>query len=294
MIELENAGKRFGRRGAGVEAVRDITLEVPRSAIWAVVGPNGAGKSTLLSLILGFTRPTSGRVSIAGDRPRDWLRDHGAGYLPERFGLPGSWTVRDALRMFARLAGRGNVDADTAIERLGLAASADRQVHTLSRGTLQRVGIAQALLTPHELIVLDEPTEGLDPIWRVRLRDMVRDLGAESRTVLIASHDLAEVERVAHRVVVLDRGSVRDVIDVHEATAATRYRIVLAAPFDRMHEPFPDPETTGPAEYVVTVGNHVDLNQRIAALIELGGLIASVEPLRHDLEQRVRDALDRP
>ena len=121
MIELKKVTKRYGRRGAAPEALRALTLTLSPGTVWAVVGPNGAGKSTLLSLLLGFIRPTEGAVTIADETPRDYLREYGAGYLPERFSLPARWRAGEALRMFARLERVPAAEADRVIEMLGLA-----------------------------------------------------------------------------------------------------------------------------------------------------------------------------
>src|SRR5690606_20555967 len=122
--------------------------------------------------------------------PREYLREHGAGYLPERFSVPGSWSTGAAIRMLARLDGVGAERRERSISLLGLEAHLEKSAAELSRGLLQRLGLAQALLAERDLVVLDEPTEGLDPVWRLRLRDIVANLSAEGRTVIIASHDL--------------------------------------------------------------------------------------------------------
>jgi ABC-2 type transport system ATP-binding protein len=166
MIEIEALGKTYGARGHAVIALQDISLSLG-PGVWGVVGPNGAGKSTLLALILGFLRPSTGRVAVAGSSPRRYLRRHGAAYLPERFRVPPEWPVAATLRALARLdpaPGRDpDARADRALDRLGLRDHADKRVGALSRGLNQRLGLAQALLPERDLVVLDEPTEGLDP-----------------------------------------------------------------------------------------------------------------------------------
>jgi ABC-2 type transport system ATP-binding protein len=310
MIELEQLTKRYGRRGSGPDALSDLTLSVPRGAVWAVVGPNGAGKSTLLALLLGFIRPTSGSVELDGMPPREFLRSRGAAYLPERFSVPFEWRVRDALRLFARLDRAPELAADISA-RLGLDDHADKAVGELSRGLLQRLGLAQALIEPRELVVLDEPTEGLDPLWRIRLRDIIASLAAGGSTVIIASHDLGEVERVAGRAVLLDGGRVRDVLEIGRPPAGAVFDITLAAPCERAAEAFPgaDPGGTvnadagsavgadtgaaaGAHTLRVQVANALELNERLAALIALGGVVTSVTPVHDALEDRVRAALE--
>lgn len=291
MIELSNVTKRYVRKGAGPDAVSGLTLSVPPGTVWAVVGPNGAGKSTLLSLILGFVRPSEGEVSLGGDRPRDYLRDHGAAYLPERFSLPPSWRARDALRLLARLDRVDTARVEPAIELFGLAEHVDKRTRELSRGLLQRLGLAQALLAPRDLIVLDEPTEGLDPVWRIRLRDIIADLRRADRTIIIASHDLDEVERIADRAVVLDAGRVRKVIDLTAPREPVEYRIRLAAASDAIQPSFPDAMHEDERTFTVRVSGPAELSQRLGALIASGAIIAAVEPLHEALEERVRAAL---
>lgn len=292
MIELVNVGRRYGRKGAGIEALRDVSLTLSPGAVWAVVGPNGAGKSTLLSVLLGFIRPSEGTVRIAGEAPRDYLREHGAGYLPERFNLPGRWRAGEALRMMARLEHASAADIERAVELMDLGPHLDKPTGELSRGLLQRVGLAQALLARHALIVLDEPTEGLDPVWRVRLRDLIAELRAGDRTLVIASHDLSELERIADRALVLDAGVVREVIDIRAHEQTVEYRLRLAARFEQVMEAFPRAQQLDELQYAVSVAGPAELSQRLAGLLALGAVISSVEPVRADLEERVRTALD--
>jgi ABC-2 type transport system ATP-binding protein len=291
MIELSNVTKRYVRKGAGPDAVSGLTLSVPAGTVWAVVGPNGAGKSTLLSLILGFVRPSEGEVRLGGDRPRDYLRDHGAAYLPERFSLPPSWRARDALRLLARLDRVDAARVEAAIALFGLTEHVDKRTRELSRGLLQRLGLAQALLAPRDLIVLDEPTEGLDPVWRIRLRDIIADLRRADRTIIIASHDLDEVERIADRAVVLDAGRVRKVLDLTAPRESVDYRIRLATASDAILPTFPDAMHADELTFTVRVSSPAELSQRLGALIASGAIIAAVEPLHEALEERVRAAL---
>jgi ABC-2 type transport system ATP-binding protein len=290
MIELDRVTKRYGRRGAYPDALHEVTAHVPAGEVWAIVGPNGAGKSTLLSLVLGFVRASAGRIRIGGEAPRDFVRARGAGYLPERFRVPGVWTVGAALRLFARLDGSA-ADLDGTIRKLGLEPLLERRTGELSRGMLQRLGLAQALLAPHPLVVLDEPTEGLDPIWRMRLRDLLRQQRDAGSTVILASHDLGEVERVADRAIVLERGTVRTVLDTREAGDAAQYRIRLQQPVTELASVFPHADPVDGTSFTVAVGSAKELSERLGALIALGGIVTAVEPVRQALEERVRDTL---
>ena len=293
MIQLDGVTRVYGTRAAPVRAVDGISLEIG-PGVTAVVGPNGAGKTTLLGLVLGFLRPTGGTVTLGGRTPRRWIRRNGAAHLPERFSLPPEWTVGAALRGLARLEGLGRDDAATRVaatlDRLGLAEHEDRAIGTLSRGMNQRLGLAQALLADRELVVLDEPTEGLDPLWRVRLREIVGDLRAAGRTVLLASHELPEVERVADRAVVLRDGRVQEVVELAaEGEGPVAYRLDVTAGADALRDTFPDARRDG-STVVVTVRDARELSDRLAALLARGATLRAVVPAGAGLEERVRQS----
>ena len=322
MIVFDNVSKRYGSptRDSATVALAGLTLNVTAGSITAVVGPNGAGKSTLLGLVLGFLRQTTGSVLIAGAGPRAWVRHNGAGYLPERFAPPPEWRVDRTLRAFARLDGLGKTAArrvaGEAVERFGLSLHAGRNVGTLSRGLLQRLGLAQATLVPRDLVVLDEPTESLDPPGRALFRDTVANLREAGSTVLIASHDLAELERVADRAFVLDSGRLRESIELRTPTDRRAWVIALASPLHTVIEIFPDAvildsplpanqaampsistasgdDTSHGVRYAVTVRDAPDLTARLATLISAGAIINGVSPASPSLEDRLRQALER-
>jgi ABC-2 type transport system ATP-binding protein len=294
MIQFEGVEKRFGgrHRTAPTIALRAVTLSIEAGTSWGVVGPNGAGKSTLLALLLGFLKTTSGTIHIGGLEPRDYTRKRGAAYLPERFRLPPGWTVRDALQALAALdrVPDPRARATEAIVRLGLEEHAEKTIGTLSRGLLQRVGLAQALLAQRELVVLDEPTEGLDPIWRLRFRELVAKLRHERRTILMASHDLTEVEKLVDHVLLLDAGAIRDTFPITPARGGPRrYRIALQAPLPQLREAFA--HVDGDEQlFTVTVRDTHELTARLSALLALGAVVEAVQPA-DSLEDRVRDAL---
>lgn len=236
MIRFEGVTKEY--RGTGgafarpIRALDGVSLRVEPGECVGLVGLNGAGKSTLLRVLLGYARPTSGEVEVDGLAPRAYVERHGVAYVPERVAIPGWWTTRGALEAYAAL---GDLGADTAgrvdaaLHRLGLEPLADRRVAALSKGNVQRLAIAQALLADRRLMVLDEPTDGLDPVWIARLRDIVADWRAADagRAVVLASHNLAEVERVATRVLVVHRGSVREELRVAAEPPGTLERRFL-------------------------------------------------------------------
>ncbi len=300
MIEIADLVRRFGRGARTTEALRGVSLSIRAGATCAFVGPNGAGKTTLFAMLLGFLHPDGGRIGIEGREPRAWVRAHGAAWLPERFAPPGPWLVREMLIAFARLDANGRDAirrASHAIDTFGLGACAERRMATLSRGLLQRVGLAQALCTPHRLVVLDEPTDGLDLEGRTAFRESLRRLSAAGTTVLLASHDLAEVERVADRVVLLANGRVSDAAFT-APPARSRYVLQAIAPEPLIREAFPGAELAGSADtspseaarYDITVDDLAALNAGLARIIGAGGLVLGVW---HDgrLETRVARAL---
>jgi ABC-2 type transport system ATP-binding protein len=193
-----------------VRAVDDVSFSVGRGEIVALLGPNGSGKSTLMRCLIGFFSPTSGRVRVGGvdvaERPVVARRQ--IGYLPEHVMLYPELSVRRYLAFVAGVKGLAGGVRRTAVDEVigqcALAEVADRQTGKLSKGYRQRVGLAQALLGDPELLVLDEPTVGLDPMQTVELRELVR--GLRGRTVLLSTHILSEAATLCARVAILKRG----------------------------------------------------------------------------------------
>jgi ABC-2 type transport system ATP-binding protein len=209
-LVLENVTKRFG----SVQAVSDLSLRVPTGTIYGFLGPNGAGKTTTLRMIVGIFEPDEGRLRVLGhERPaaiRAWI-----GYLPEERGLYKKMRVAELLTYFARLKG---LDASTArrraqawLERLDLIEWARQPCQALSKGMSQKVQLAAALIHDPELVVLDEPFAGLDPVNRDLLRDIVLDLKRRGRTVLFSTHIMEQAEQICDAVVLIHRG--RKVLD---------------------------------------------------------------------------------
>lgn len=297
MIVLEAVSKVFrsltGR--TTVSALSDFSLAVERGEVVGIAGPNGAGKSTLISLVLGYLQPNHGQVRVNGVAPRSYVESHGVGYLTELVAVPPRWTVTSTLRRFAvlgRLGGSAARRVEETIELTGLAEHGRKQVRQLSKGTLQRLGLAQALLTDRELVILDEPTHGLDPLWTQRFRDIVRGLRRPERAILIASHNLDELERVADRVAIIHQGRLQRIVRAGEGAAASVYRLVLAAPFELLAEAFPgaSPVEGRPLEYQVR-GELAGLNAGLARLLSLGGQLAGFSAEQSGLEREFRAAM---
>jgi ABC-2 type transport system ATP-binding protein len=303
MIRLDDVIKDYGgwaaraRRGT-VRALDGISLAAPAGTALGVVGPNGAGKSTLIRLLLGYLHPTRGRVTIGDAAPRAYIERHGVAYVPDTVAIPPGWTVGGALRAFAAL---GEVEgAEERIEKVmettGLMELAGRRVAALSKGGVQRLALAQALLGDRKVMVLDEPATGLDPEWIVRLRSIVADWRAADpgRVLVMASHDLDEVERMADRVAVLAAGRVREIIDLRAPEAGfPAYRLEVegdTAALEAVRAAFPGAvaEHGAPLLYRVEPRDLADLNRGLAEALRRGVRVRALAPERATLEERYR------
>ena len=203
VIETRSLTKRFGP----IVAVNDLSLEVPRGHVFGLLGPNGSGKTTTMGMLLGLVRPSAGRFSLFG------------GSIPHREALTRTGAIvefpsfypylsgRDNLAFFQEISGIGDsVELDTILEKVGLYGRGEDRFHTYSLGMKQRLGLAYVLLGDPELLILDEPTNGMDPDGMAEVRELIRSLGDGKRTVLLSSHLLHEVEQVCDSVAILSHG----------------------------------------------------------------------------------------
>lgn len=203
-VELCGAGKRYGRHWA----VREVTLSLRTGERLALLGHNGAGKTTLMKLMLGLTWPDTGTVRVLGDVPGGAASPvrQAIGFLPENVAFHNAMTGSETLRFYARLKRRPAAECRTLLERVGLGAAADMRIGTYSKGMRQRLGLAQALLGAPRLLLLDEPTTGLDPALRQAFYEIIRQLAADGTAVLLSSHLLTELEERTDRVAVMNQG----------------------------------------------------------------------------------------
>jgi ABC-2 type transport system ATP-binding protein len=205
-ITAENLTKDFG----SIRALDDLSFEIQPGRLVALLGPNGSGKTTALRILLGLVTPTSGRGLIGG-RPFTELEEPGrvvGAVLEARAFHPGR-TARDHLRVLATEARISDARVDDVLDLAGLAEAADRRAGGFSLGMSQRLGLAAVLLGDPRVLILDEPTNGLDPAGIRSLRSLLRDLAADGRTIILTSHTLAEVEQTVDEVLILDRGRLR-------------------------------------------------------------------------------------
>ena len=223
MIEVSHLTKKYGHR----LAVEDVSFSVADGGICGLLGPNGAGKSTIMNILTGYLSATSGQVTVAG-HPLPEEADAAkkcVGYLPEQPPLYPEMTVQEYLDFVAELKGVKKAERKeqvrSAARRTGLEKVLSRLIRSLSKGYKQRVGIAQALLGSPKLIILDEPTVGLDPAQVIEIRNLIRELG-QAHTVILSSHILSEVQAVCQQVLILSKGRLAASGSLQELTADGR------------------------------------------------------------------------
>lgn len=228
-IQTENLVKHYG----DVVAVDGLSLRVARGEIYAFLGLNGAGKTTTIRLLLGMIRPTAGEITVLGHPIRHgevkpWDR---VGYLVETADAYPELTVNENLEVFRRLRpGTDRKAVSNVIDQLGLGAYADRRAGTLSHGNAQRLGLAKALLHKPDLLLLDEPANGLDPAGIVEIRNLLTAMAREyGVTVFISSHILGEVARLAQRIGIIHQGGLLRELDAHALQHERRRRLIVSA-----------------------------------------------------------------
>jgi ABC-type multidrug transport system ATPase subunit len=270
VIEIEGLHKRYRRlRGGTTVAVDGLDLSVPVGGVFGFLGPNGAGKTTTIRCLLGLVRPSAGRLSLLG---ADVRRD-----LPDVIGRVGSiveapamfprFSGRRNLEILARIHGDGGTAVDAALDRVGLADRARDPVRAYSLGMKQRLAIAATLVRDPALLILDEPANGLDPAGIVEVRELIRSLGAEGRTVFVSSHILSEVQQIADHVAILARGRLvtsGPVTDVLAAGGDARGLVVKLADLDAGRRTL---QTAGLGVTVDGDALHVDLPPEDAATV---------------------------
>lgn len=214
-IRVKDLVKDFpsGLRGWTLRAVDHVNFDVPEGCVYGLLGPNGCGKSTTMKIVLGLLRPTSGTCELFGRSTTETLARRDIGFLPEAPYFYRYLTGREWVRLCGRLSGISSTQIESATDRalaaVDMVGAAQRRVGTYSKGMLQRIGLAQALVHDPKLVILDEPTAGVDPVGSAAIADIIRKLKAEGKTVLLCSHLLAQVEDVCDEITIMHRGRVR-------------------------------------------------------------------------------------
>ncbi|GAB5499432.1 MAG: ABC transporter ATP-binding protein [Pseudohongiellaceae bacterium] len=227
VLSLHNVSKTFGN----FKAVDQINLDIPQGAIYGFLGPNGAGKTTTIRMILDIIKPSSGQISILGSDSALAVRDR-IGYLPEEKGLYKKMKAWAVIQYFAMLKGLSRQDARqrafSLLEQYGLGEFAERKVETLSKGMGQKVQVLAAVAHDPELVILDEPFSGLDPVNQTVLETLIRDMAARGQTVIFSTHVMQHAERLCDHILLIARG--KKVFDgtVAEARATIPRRVLVA------------------------------------------------------------------
>ena len=276
-----------------VQALKDVSLSVEKGEIFGLLGPNGAGKTTFVKILLSVIRPTGGEAQILGSTLGSLAVREKSGYLPENHRYPAFLTGLQTLHFFGRLhglLGRALDDRSRSLlELVGLKNWANVKIKRYSKGMLQRLGMAQALLNEPELLFLDEPTDGVDPVGRKEIRDLLKELKSHGTTIFLNSHLLSEVEAISDRVAILNRGEVLRVGTVDEMTAhQLEYEI-------RTDKPLPESALRAVSGGVrearsegnilyVAVNEKNELNKVLDIIRGQGIFVESMTPKRSSLE----------
>lgn len=211
-ISIQGVSKDFRIPGSKrrLRAVDNLNLEIEKASIFGLLGPNGSGKSTTIKMALGLIRPSEGRCEILGKSSLEPSARMGIGYLPEAPYFQRFLTGRELLRYFGKLSGLPNSNLEDCVDmllaRVGLEDAGDRRVGGYSKGMLQRIGLAQAMIGNPELLILDEPTAGVDPIGAADIASIIKELRDEGKTVLLCSHLLSQVETICDRAAIMVKG----------------------------------------------------------------------------------------
>lgn len=222
VIEIRNLSKVYrdfwGRKK--VQAVKSLSLDVKKGEVFGLLGPNGSGKTTTIKMLLGLLFPTSGEIRILGKNASDVQKNERIGYLPEESYLYRFLNADETLDFYGRLFEMSSAEraerADNLIKLVGLEHARRRQLKEYSKGMTRRIGLAQALINNPDLVLLDEPTSGLDPIGTREMKDLILKLRDEGKTVLLCSHQLADVQDVSDRIAVLFQGELKVLGDVDQ------------------------------------------------------------------------------
>src|SRR5438552_4483198 len=270
-----------------ITALDGVDLSVAPGELFGLLGPNGAGKTTTVKILLGLTRPTEGAAFISGLSVDDPESRRSVGYLPEGHKIPGYLTARQALSIFGRMSGLDTATirrrSGELLEVLRIAQWIDVRVKKFSKGMTQRLGLAIALIHSPKVLLLDEPTDGVDPVGRREIRDLLMEEAKNGTAVLLNSHLLSEIEMTCDRVAVLRSGKVvaQGTVDALTRRSA-KYKVTATAVDDALLTQFGGERVNGHLE--LSVADLQQLNAFIDQIRARGGLVSELAPLRSTLE----------
>jgi ABC-2 type transport system ATP-binding protein len=293
IIETRELTKFYSSRAKKVLALSGFNLSLEKGTIFGLLGPNGAGKTTLIKILLSITFPTSGQAYVLDREISDYEIKKKIGYLPENHRYPNYLTGGEVLKFFGKLSGLEGINLnkkiDELLELMKLSKWKKVKVKTYSKGMMQRLGLAQALINDPELIFLDEPTDGVDPIGRKEIRDILLELKAQSKTIFLNSHLLSEVELVTDRVAILNKGKLLREGTVQELTEKKEeYRLTI----EEIEVTFKMPESYNGVNviplkdnsFIIKASDTNQLNQFIDYLRHNNVLISSIVKEKSTLE----------
>jgi ABC-2 type transport system ATP-binding protein len=287
-IETEGLRKVFGDH----TAVEGLTLQVSQGEVFGFLGPNGAGKTTSIKMLLGLVTPTSGKASLLGAPIGDRTTLARIGFLPEHFRFQEWMTAAEFLRLHGELLGMDGQALhrrrDQLLERVGLTPFRHKQLRTFSKGMLQRIGLAQALMNHPALVFLDEPTSGLDPVGRRLVRDVVHELRDEGTCVFLNSHLLSEIEVTCDRVAFIRHGEVVRILELaslsgNESVVTIRASGLTSTMVSEMGRWGSDIQVNG-EQLTLTVHNETSIPEINRYLVERGANVFAISPSRISLE----------
>ncbi len=291
ILTTDSLVKRFGGGAKAVPALQGVSISVKAGEIYSLLGPNGAGKTTFIKCMLGIVFPTSGSGYIFGDPLGSINSKKRIGYLPENHRYPLHLTGEQVLRYFGKLSEVDPVLLEARInETLGLVGMNDwrtMKVRKYSKGMMQRLGLAQALINDPDLIILDEPTDGVDPVGRKEIRDVLTHLKERGKTVFLNSHLLSEVEQISDRVAIMRQGQIITEGKVQDLTSQKNYYEVQIAP-DQFAQAISllSPSSTEPEHNKMTIVCETpkELDAQLDLLRSNNISIGAVIPKRSSLE----------
>ncbi|GBD26703.1 putative ABC transporter ATP-binding protein YxlF [bacterium HR30] len=296
VLELVGVSKHFYHPWTfrRIPAIEDLSFSVREGEVFGLIGHNGAGKTTTFKILTGLLRPSRGQILWLGQTSLGAVARRWVGFAPEQPYFYDYLTVRETLEFYAHLYGLPKAERASRIaelvERFGLGPKLDARLRSLSKGNLQRVAVAQAILHRPKLAILDEPMSGLDPVGRRTMRELIAQLGREGTTVLFSSHVLSDAEMLCHRVGILARGRLREIVELDgSAEAELGYRVgVSAVPlalWERWREGGLQVEG-GPDRCTIVLAAGQHLQAVLREVMESPARIESVTPMRWSLEER--------
>ncbi|MCL6501241.1 MAG: ABC transporter ATP-binding protein [Pirellulales bacterium] len=292
---------RSGLFGRSVEALRGVSLQVGRGEIFGLLGPNGAGKTTLIKILLGIVRRSKGHAMLLGQPAGRRTSRREVGYLPENHRIPRHHTGNSALEYYAALSDMPSAEIrrrrPELLDLVGLREWGRTSVRQYSKGMLQRLGLAQALMHDPQLLILDEPTDGVDPLGRAEMRALLVELKARGKTIFINSHLLQEIELVCDRVAILHKGEVVAVGGIAELTRGKSTSVVFElslpegadqswhAALEGLEAAVSGPKPGGIWRVQVAVSGQEDVDHCVDRLRQAGVSIVSISPHKLTLEE---------